>query len=93
MPLHDQPLEVSQRELRALERELASQMETPQNLNNFNVDELGSVKTLSRIQRARSDTVCSLGPQHKLDGGGGIKHDHRESRSSRSTSVGDNFPV
>jgi hypothetical protein len=93
MPFHNQLLEVSKRELGALERKFASQMEAPQNLNNFNIDEMRSVKTLSRIQRARSNTVCTRGPQHQLDRSRGIQHDHRESRSSRNTSVGDNFPV
>ena len=93
MPFHNQPLEVSKREFRTLERKFASQMEAPQNLNNFNIDEMRSVKTLSRIQGARGDTVCARGPQHQLDGSRRIQHDHRESRSSRNTSVGDNFPV
>jgi len=93
MTLHHQVLKVGHGNPGALQSQFFRQMQSPQHLNDFNVNELGCMKTLCRIQDARGNAIGSRRPQYQLNSSGRIQDDQRESRSARRTSVGDNLPV
>ena len=93
MPFHDEVFEIGDRDADTLESEFPSQVESPQHLNDFNINQLGRMKALRRIQNSRSDAVGLRSPQYQLDGSRRVQDDQRESRSERKTSVGDNLPA
>ena len=93
MPFHDEAFEIGDRDAGTLESELARQMEPPQHLSDFNINELGRMKALSRIKESRGDAIGLRRPQYQLYGSRPVQDDQRESRSERRTSVGDSLPA
>lgn len=92
VPLNHQRLEVRERKIGSRRCDLLGVHQTSQHLRDFDVNEVRRVQTLSRMQGAIGDALRAGCLQHQLHGRRGIEHDQPESRSSRSTWVGDSFP-
>lgn len=89
---YNQLSEIGQGETTPRRRQLLRENQPAQDLRHLHIDEIGRVNALGRIQRARSNSPRPGRLQYQLYGGRGIEHDQPESRSSRSTSVGDSLP-
>lgn len=92
VPLNHQGFEVRERKIGSRRSDFLGVHQTSQHLRHLDVDEMRRMQTLRRMQRASSDALRPRRLQHQFHSRRGIEHDQPESRSSRSTSVGDSFP-
>lgn len=58
-------------------------------LGNFDVEQMGSVQALSRIEETCFDGFCSCSAQQRLEHRRGVDDDQRLSRSARTASAGE----
>ena len=92
MPLDEQSAIVIQRLRGARYRDLFELDEAAQGLSDFNVEQMGRVQTLVRLQCDCSNRFRPVRAEQELQQRGGINDNQRRSRSERTTSVGETLP-
>lgn len=93
MPLDKQQAEILEGLHRALQADVPAEGKTPQALRDFHVYKVWRMEPFGWTERTGSNGVGPASQKHQLDGGRRVQDDQRESRSSRSTRVGEILPV
>jgi len=93
VPLHGKRREIVERMRGTRNRNVFALDQPPQYLHDFDIDQMGGMKTFVRREGARTDSLCASGSEEELEQRGGVEDDQRRSRSARRTSVGDALPL
>lgn len=92
VPLNDEPAEILQSLLGTRCRDGLQLYQAAQRLRDFDVDQMGGLKSFTRSQHPRGDAFRPPGTENELENRGGVDDDQQLSRSERTTSVGDTLP-